>query len=93
LQVLPRLPLTVEGFADASHRRVPPDHHGRHCNPGNPETETVTSYVGAVINSTVLLPTVTHWTFEVTAIGTIEVIRVGCRPGPRFRRARRPAAC
>ncbi len=66
----------------------------------NPETESVASYVGAVINSAVLLLTVTHWTFEVAAfpifilcIGTAQVILVGCRPGPRLRRAGRAAAC
>jgi hypothetical protein len=61
----------------------------------HPETETVTSYIGAVINSSVLLLTVDHWTFEVAAfpvfilcIGSVQVFFVGFRPGPRFGQAR-----
>jgi hypothetical protein len=60
-----------------------------------PETETVTSYAGAVVNSVILLLTLTHWTFVVAAfptfiliVGTIEVILVGLRPGPRLKRRR-----
>jgi hypothetical protein len=61
----------------------------------HPETETVTSYIGAVINTAILLLTVKHWSFEVAAfpafilcIGSIQVIVVGLRPGPRLARVR-----
>jgi hypothetical protein len=61
----------------------------------HPETETVTSYIGAVINTAILLLTVKHWTFEVAAfpafilcIGSIQVVVVGLRPGPRLAQAR-----
>ena len=44
----------------------------------HPETETVTSYIGAVINVVILLLTITHWTFEVAAFPIfILVVRVG----------------
>lgn len=68
----------------------------------HPESESVTSYVGAVINSGILLLTVDHWTTDVVAfplfilcIGSVEVFLVGAKPGPRFRRARarRALAC
>jgi hypothetical protein len=65
----------------------------------HPETETVTSYIGAVINTSILLLTVQHWTFEVAAfpafilcIGSIQVVVVGLRPGPRLASARRRRA-
>jgi hypothetical protein len=61
----------------------------------NPESETVYSYLGAVISMGVLLLTVTDWTFEVAAfpcfilcVASIEVVLVGLEPGPRLRRAR-----
>jgi hypothetical protein len=61
----------------------------------NPESETVTSYIGAVINSGVLLLTVDRWTTDVVAfplfilcIASIQVVLVGAKPGPRFRRTR-----
>jgi hypothetical protein len=61
----------------------------------HPESETVYSYVGAVISMGVLLLTVTDWTFEVAAfpsfilcMASIEVVLVGLEPGPRLRRAR-----
>jgi hypothetical protein len=61
----------------------------------HPETETVTSYIGAVINVAILLLTVDHWTFEVAAfpafilcIGLVQVVFVGLKPGPHFRRSR-----
>lgn len=62
----------------------------------HPETETVHSYVGAVISMGVLLLTVTHWTFDEVAfpvfilcMASVEVVLVGLEPGPRWRRARR----
>jgi hypothetical protein len=64
----------------------------------NPKSETVTSYVGAVLNSGILLLTIHHWTTEVAAfplfifcIASVQVIFVGFKPGPRRRstRARR----
>jgi hypothetical protein len=61
----------------------------------HPETETVTSYIGAVINVAILLLTINHWTFEVAAfpafilvIGLVQVVFVGGQPGPRLVRAR-----
>ena len=65
----------------------------------HPETETVHSYVGAVVSMAVVLLTITHWTFEVAAfpvfivcMGSVMVVLVGLEPGPRLRRARaRPA--
>jgi hypothetical protein len=61
----------------------------------HPETETVYSYVGAVISMAILLLTVTTWTFEVVGfpcfilcMASIEVVLVGLEPGPRLRRAR-----
>jgi hypothetical protein len=65
----------------------------------HPETETVHSYVGAVISMGVLLLTVTHWTFDEVAfpvfilcMASVEVVLVGLEPGPRWRRARRSDA-
>jgi hypothetical protein len=62
----------------------------------HPESETVYSYVGAVISMAVLLLTVNTWTFEVVAFpvfvlcsASFEVVFVGLQPGPRLRRARR----
>ena len=61
----------------------------------HPETETVYSYIGAVISMAILLLTVDHWTFEVAAfpifivcMASVEVFLVGFEPGPRRRRAR-----
>ena len=61
----------------------------------HPETETVTSYVGAVLNMTILLLTIDTWTFEVAAfpifivcVASVEVVLVGFAPGPRLQRAR-----
>jgi len=61
----------------------------------HPETETVYSYVGAVISMTILLLTIQHWTFDVAAfplfivcIASVEVFLVGVEPGPRLRRRR-----
>jgi hypothetical protein len=68
----------------------------------SPESETVTSYIGAVINSGILLLTVDRWTTDVVAfplfilcVGSVEVFLVGAKPGPRLRRsrARRALAC
>jgi len=65
----------------------------------HPETETVHSYIGAVVSMAIVLLTITHWTFEVAAfpvfivcMGSVMVVLVGLEPGPRLRRARaRPA--
>ena len=61
----------------------------------NPESETVSSYVGAVLNSGILLLTIHHWTTDVAAfplfifcIASVQVVFVGLRPGPRLRAAR-----
>ncbi len=61
----------------------------------NPETETVHSYVGAVVSMSIVLLTIDHWTFDVAAfplfiicMGSLEVFLVGWAPGPRWRRAR-----
>jgi len=61
----------------------------------HPQTETVYSYVGAVISMAILLLTIQHWTFEVAAfplfivcIASVEVFLVGGEPGPRLRRRR-----
>jgi len=61
----------------------------------HPESESVSSYVGSVVNSGILLLTVVHWTTDVTAfplfilcVGSVEVLLVGGRLGPRLRRAR-----
>ena len=65
----------------------------------HPETETVYSYIGAVISMGIVLLTIQHWTFEVAAfpifivcMGSVEVVLVGLEPGPRVRRARRGTA-
>jgi hypothetical protein len=64
----------------------------------NPESETVTSYIGAALNSGILLLTIHHWTTEVAAFPlfifcttSVQSVLVGLKPGPRFRagRARR----
>jgi uncharacterized membrane protein len=61
----------------------------------HPESETVTSYLGAVFNSGILLLTIHHWSFAVAAFPTfilffasLQTFVVGCTPGPRYRRAR-----
>ncbi len=60
-----------------------------------PESETVTTYVGAVLNAGILLLTIQHWTTAEVAfplfiltIASVQVVLVGCRLGPRLRRAR-----
>ena len=65
----------------------------------HPETETIHSYIGAVISMGVVLLTITQWTFEVAAfpifivlVGTVEVVLIGLEPGPRLLRARHAAA-
>ncbi len=65
----------------------------------HPETETVYSYVGAVISMAIVLLTITTWTFEeaafpvfIVCMGSVEVVLVGLEPGPRLRRARGRAA-
>jgi hypothetical protein len=61
----------------------------------HPETETVHSYVGAVLSMVILLLTIDNWTFDVAAfpifivcMGSVQVVLVGFEPGPRLRRAR-----
>jgi hypothetical protein len=61
----------------------------------HPETESVSSYLGALANSTILLLTVVTWTTAVVAfplyivaIAAVEVLLVGTKLGPRWRRAR-----
>jgi hypothetical protein len=61
----------------------------------NPESESVSSYLGAVLNSGILLLTIHHWTTEVAGfplfifiIASVEVALVGFTVGPRLRRAR-----
>jgi hypothetical protein len=58
----------------------------------HPETETIHSYIGAVISMGIVLLTITHWTFEVAAfpifiviMGSVEVALIGLKPGPRLR--------
>jgi uncharacterized membrane protein len=61
----------------------------------HPQTETVHSYIGALISMIVLLLTVDHWTFDVVAFplfvacsATVQSAVVGFELGPRLRRAR-----
>jgi hypothetical protein len=61
----------------------------------HPETETVHSYIGAVVSMVILLLTIDHWTFDVAAfpvfivcMGSVEVFLIGWEPGPRWRRSR-----
>jgi hypothetical protein len=61
----------------------------------HPQTETVHSYIGALISMVVLLLTVDQWTFDVVAFplfvacsATVQSAVVGFEPGPRLRRAR-----
>jgi len=65
----------------------------------HPETETVYSYIGAVISMSIVLLTIQHWTFDVAAfpifivcMASVEVFLVGFEPGPRLRRGRDRAA-
>jgi hypothetical protein len=65
----------------------------------HPESETVYSYVGAVISMAILLLTVTEWSFEVVGfpcfilcMASIEVVLVGLEPGPRLRHTRLPSS-
>jgi hypothetical protein len=63
----------------------------------HPQTETVHSYIGALISMVVLLLTVDDWTFDVVAfplfvlaMASVQSVVVGLEPGPRLRRARHP---
>jgi len=66
----------------------------------DPQTESVSAYLGAFLNAAILLLTVTDWTTAVVAfpvyivcLAGVEVLLVGAKPGPRHRRAvarRRP---
>jgi len=58
----------------------------------HPQTETVHSYIGALISMIVLLLTVDHWTFDVVAfplfvlcMSAVESLVIGLELGPRFR--------
>jgi hypothetical protein len=60
-----------------------------------PDSESVSSYLGALANSGILLLTVHHWTtaqvafpLYIVCVASVEVILVGGRAGPRIRRAR-----
>jgi hypothetical protein len=62
----------------------------------HPETETVHTYIGAVISMLIVLLTIENWTFDVAAfpafivfMGSVEVVLVGLEPGPRLRARRR----
>jgi len=62
----------------------------------HPQSETVHSYIGALISMIVLLLTVDHWTFDVVAFpvfvacsATVQSAIVGFELGPRLRRVRR----
>jgi len=67
----------------------------------NPETESLSSYVGALGNSAILLLTVVHWTTDVVAfplyivcIAAVETALVGGKLGPRWRgRTAEATAC
>ena len=61
----------------------------------HPQTETVHSYIGAVISMVVLLLTVDQWTFDVVAFplfvactATLQSAIVGFELGPRLRQVR-----
>jgi hypothetical protein len=61
----------------------------------HPETETVHTYIGAVISMLIVLLTIENWTFDVAAfpafiviMGSVEVVLVGFKPGPRWRARR-----
>ncbi len=65
----------------------------------HPGSETVHSYIGAVISMVILLLTVDHWTFDVVAfplfvvcVASVESVLVGLEIGPRFRGSRHPGA-
>jgi hypothetical protein len=65
----------------------------------HPQTETVHTYIGALISMIVLLLTVDHWTFDVVAfpifvvfMATVQSVVVGLEPGPWLRRVRHPEA-
>jgi hypothetical protein len=65
----------------------------------HPHTETVHSYIGALISMIVLLLTVDHWTFDVVAfplfvlcMSAVESLVIGLELGPRFGRHHRPEA-
>ena len=64
----------------------------------NPESESVSAYLGAFLNSGILLLTVTDWTtaevafpIYIVCLAGIESVLVGATPGPRYRRRRAAA--
>jgi hypothetical protein len=68
----------------------------------HPESETVTSYIGAMVNTAILLLTITRWTTDVAAfpifivaMASVQSALVGWKLGPRWRhfRAQRALAC
>jgi hypothetical protein len=61
----------------------------------HPQTETIYSYVGAVVSMGIVLLTITDWTFEVAAFpvfvlcsASVDSVLIGLEPGPRLARAR-----
>ncbi len=65
----------------------------------HPQTETVHTYVGAVVSMGILLLTIQRWTFEVAAfpafilcVASVECVLVGLEPGPRLHLARQEGA-
>ena len=61
----------------------------------HPQTETLYSYVGAVVSMGIVLLTITDWTFEVAAFpifvlcsASVDSVLIGLEPGPRLARAR-----
>ena len=64
----------------------------------HPETETVHTYIGAVVSMLIVLLTIENWTFDVAAfpafivfMGSVEVVLIGLKPGPRWRARRNDA--
>jgi hypothetical protein len=61
----------------------------------HPQTETVYSYLGAVVSMGIVLLTIDHWSFEVAAFpvfvlcsASVDSALIGLEPGPRLARAR-----
>ena len=58
----------------------------------NPESETVTSYIGAVLNSGILLLTIQHWTTEEAAFPLFIFVIASVQVGVRRHHARTASA-
>jgi hypothetical protein len=61
----------------------------------HPESESISSYIGALVNAAILLLTVTAWTTAVVAfplyivcLASAQTFLLWAKPGPRYRRAR-----